>query len=333
MKKLLDGKKTQYKANLHCHTVHSDGKWTPIQVKDEYKKRGYSIVAITDHEHLLNHSALSDKDFLFITGYEIYVRTLPFDYLNGAQSHINLYSKTPENKLLYYTPGIMKYIPKEELETLEYHKLVEHREYTVEFLKQTIKDAKNCGFLVCHNHPTWSFEKESFAPAYDNCFAMEMYNHGCYQAGYCEYNQRYYDYQTNRGLDLGVICADDNHNTTDNPYWDSFGGMTYILADNLEYSEIIQALENRNFYASTGPRIYSLIVEKGVLKVETSKAERILFITNNHYRKAVRAIENQTLTKAEFLVDDRIQWVRVEVVDHEGKRAFSRAYRTQEILE
>ena len=30
---------------------------------------------------------------------------------------------------------------------------------------------------------------------------------------------------------MGVICADDNHNTTDNPYWDAFGGMTYILAD------------------------------------------------------------------------------------------------------
>ena len=333
MKKLLDGAKTQYKANLHCHTVHSDGKWTPTQVKDEYKKRGYSIVSITDHEHLINHSELSDQDFLFITGYEMYVRNLPFDYLNDSQSHMNLYSKTPDNKLLYYTPSITKYIPKEELENLQYHKLVETRSYTVEFIKQTVKDAEKYGFLVCHNHPTWSFENEDFAEAYDNCFAMEMYNNGCYQAGYSEYNQHYYDYQTNRGLDMGVICADDNHNSTENPYWDSFGGVTYILADRLEYGEIITAMENRSFYSSTGPRIFSLTADKGVLTVETSRAERILFVTNNHCRKAVRAKENESLMTAEFSVDERIKWVRVEVVDHEGKRAFTRAYRINEILE
>ena len=326
MKQLLDKAKIQYKANLHCHTIHSDGKWTPLQVKEEYKKRGYSVVAITDHEHLVNHSALSDNEFLFITGYEMYVRNLPFDYLNDAQSHMNLYSKTPDNKMLYYTPSITKYIPKEELENLQYHKLVENRELTVDFIRQTVEDAKKCGFLVCHNHPTWSFENEAFAPAYDNCFAMEMYNNGCYQMGYSEYNQHYYDYQCNRGLEMGVICADDNHNTTDNPYWDAFGGMTYILADSLEYGEIIKAMENRNFYASTGPRIFSLSAENGVLKVETSRAERILFVTNNHYRKAVRAKENETLTTAEFVVDERIKWVRVEVTDNEGKKAWSNIF-------
>ncbi|NLX13208.1 MAG: hypothetical protein GXY44_06070 [Phycisphaerales bacterium] len=39
----------QYKANLHTHTTQSDGSLTPDQVIDEYHKRGYSILAITDH--------------------------------------------------------------------------------------------------------------------------------------------------------------------------------------------------------------------------------------------------------------------------------------------
>ena len=52
MKYLINPNKTQYKANLHCHTNLSDGHWTPEQVKEEYKKRGYSVVAITDHERL-----------------------------------------------------------------------------------------------------------------------------------------------------------------------------------------------------------------------------------------------------------------------------------------
>ena len=46
-----------------------------------------------------------------------------------------------------------KYIPMKERESLEYYKLVEHRELTTEFVSQTIADAKKCGFIVCHNHP------------------------------------------------------------------------------------------------------------------------------------------------------------------------------------
>ena len=38
-----------YKANLHCHTVDSDGRLTHEEVKAEYQKRGYRIVAYTDH--------------------------------------------------------------------------------------------------------------------------------------------------------------------------------------------------------------------------------------------------------------------------------------------
>lgn len=333
MKKLIDENKPQYKANLHCHSVHSDGRWTPQQIKEEYKKRGYSVVAITDHEHLVNHSALNDDGFIFLTGYEMYVRDLPFDYLNDPQSHINLYSKTPENKMLYYTPNITKYIPKCELENLQYHKLVEKRSFTVDFMRETVAFAKERGFLVCHNHPTWSFETEKDAPSYDGCFAMEIYNHGAYQTGYCEYNQHYYDYQLNRGLDMAVVASDDNHNPTQNPYEDSFGGITYILADTFDYGGIINALEKRNFYASTGPQIFSLTVEKGALTVKTSEAERIVFVTNNHHRKAVYSTDGNPVLSAQFEVTDKEKWIRVEVVDFTGKRAFSRAYRIAELLE
>lgn len=39
----------QHKANLHTHTTQSDGGGTPSQVIDEYRSRGYSILALTDH--------------------------------------------------------------------------------------------------------------------------------------------------------------------------------------------------------------------------------------------------------------------------------------------
>jgi hypothetical protein len=39
----------QHQANLHCHTTQSDGWLTPNQVVDEYRARGYTILALTDH--------------------------------------------------------------------------------------------------------------------------------------------------------------------------------------------------------------------------------------------------------------------------------------------
>ena len=92
MKKvLIDQKKKQFKANLHCHSTMSDGALTPEQLKAEYKNHGYSVLAITDHEHLVSYQQLNDADFLFITGYEMFVFTLPSDHDLNQTSHLNMY--------------------------------------------------------------------------------------------------------------------------------------------------------------------------------------------------------------------------------------------------
>ena len=71
MKILLDEKKGYLKANMHCHTTCSDGRLTPEEIKEEYKKRGYSVVAFTDHEVMVDQSHLCDETFLALNGYEM----------------------------------------------------------------------------------------------------------------------------------------------------------------------------------------------------------------------------------------------------------------------
>ena len=68
---LISPNQKQYKANLHCHSVLSDGKKTPEDLKQMYKNKGYSILAITDHETPKNHQYLNDDNFLTVTGYEV----------------------------------------------------------------------------------------------------------------------------------------------------------------------------------------------------------------------------------------------------------------------
>ena len=56
-KKILLGKNQRfYKANMHCHSNLSDGVLTPQELKDMYKSKGYSILAITDHDSIRKHS-------------------------------------------------------------------------------------------------------------------------------------------------------------------------------------------------------------------------------------------------------------------------------------
>ncbi len=42
---------SQYKANLHTHTVESGGKLFLSELFSEYAQKGYAILAITDHDH------------------------------------------------------------------------------------------------------------------------------------------------------------------------------------------------------------------------------------------------------------------------------------------
>lgn len=68
---LLSEQGNFYRANLHTHTTVSDGKRTPEEVKHIYKSRGYSVVAYTDHDVMIDHSYLDDEDFLALRGYEM----------------------------------------------------------------------------------------------------------------------------------------------------------------------------------------------------------------------------------------------------------------------
>jgi DNA polymerase III alpha subunit len=74
---LISSDKKQYKANLHCHSVLSDGCRTPEELKEMYRSRGYDILAITDHERPFQHQSLAEKDFIMLTGYECYIRPDP----------------------------------------------------------------------------------------------------------------------------------------------------------------------------------------------------------------------------------------------------------------
>ena len=331
MKKLLiSPTKKQYKANLHCHSTLSDGKLTPEALKEMYKSHGYDILAITDHSHPYSHTAMSDSDFLMLTGYEAYIRESggPYDTFK-REVHLNLFAREPENTaLICYDPRYTKYIPNEELECIKKVGDTSPREYSTEYINRFIKTARENGYLVAYNHPYWSMESEADVLSYEKLNSLELRNTGSYNANRLECGEMLYDAMLIRGMRLGVNAGDDNHNKyPEGHVWcDSFGWYTVILADRLEYSDVISAIERKDCYVSNGPVIEELSVEGDIVTVKCSAASEVYLYCGSKQPGAKRLPLGESATHFEFKLDGRAKYIRVSVYDSEGRAANTRGF-------
>ena len=150
---LLDEGMPYFKANMHCHSVNSDGKMTPEEIKAHYMANGYQIVAFTDHEHLLDHSYLNEETFLALTGCEIAIKEIP-DMSSGKKRdmkvcHLNLYARDPHNMDTPCYSAVADHFLNHEI----IHKIVHtspdwDRVYSHEGISAIIAEANRRGFLV-----------------------------------------------------------------------------------------------------------------------------------------------------------------------------------------
>jgi len=333
---LISPEKPQYRANLHCHSTHSDGALTPERLKEIYKENGYQILAITDHEMPGDHTALSDPDFLMLTGYENYIRVNPNAKYNAyaPEVHLNLFARDPHNvKLICYNPNYSHYLPVEQHDRFVRAGSERTREYSAEYINDYICTAKEHGYLVAYNHAYWSMESEASYLAYEGCFSMEMVNYSSYIGNRLEHNGAVYDRMLCAGKRIFCHGADDNHNKAplDSRRSDSFGGFTMILADELEYHAVIRAMEQGEMYSSMGPRFHEISFDGENIHVECSEADSIHVYFGSKAPKALYAEEDGVITSGDFRIDPNCRYVRVSVVDKKGRFADTRAWFRDEL--
>ena len=325
----------QYKANLHCHSVLSDGKLTPEQLKNAYKERGYSVLAITDHERPGDHSDLSDDDFVMLTGYEAYIRPgteCRYDHYE-REIHINLFNRDPHNTdLICRNEKYIKYVKDENIRR-EMHSYgsTELREYSVDYINRFVRTAQEDGYICALNHPVWSLEDYSVLFEYKGFFSLEICNFGSFSGGLPEYNAALYNMFLRHGIRIFAHSADDNHNSRplDSPATDSFGGFTMINTEGgkLDYASVFAALEKGDFYSSMGPEIKRLEISGGKAAVQTSPAARIVMLTGG--KKAFSVYpekQGETVCSAVFDIPRTCPYVRFYVTDEKGRAADTRGY-------
>ena len=333
---LISPLKKQYKANLHCHSVLSDGKKTPQELKEMYKSKGYSILSINDHESTKNHSYLNDEDFITITGYESYIRPTNecvYD-VYGKEIHINLFACKPENEaIVCYNQKYCKYIPKEKHDEYEKVGSQKPRILSTEYVNEFVKTANENGYIAAYNHPWWSMEPEADILSYEGFFSIEMCNYGSYLAGHLEYNAQLYDKLLLSGKRIFCHSTDDNHNAhpLTSPQSDSFGGFTMIMPEEFTYDSIISAMKKGEMYSSMGPVFKEISIEKNNIHIECSEVEKIMVFTGSKAPKRVFAPVGGVITSADFEIDERAKFIRVSVMDKDGKFADTRGFLRDEL--
>lgn len=324
-----------YKADLHCHSTISDGRWTPEQIKENYKAQGYSIVAYTDHAVFITHNDLADESFLPLNGYELDISEGSVAGRSAKVCHMCFVSLDKDRKLqkLFYSS---RHLEKNiDIACLDASREYLSREYSPEFISDIMRQGAEDGFFVTYNHPVWSLETMNEYCNYHGMHAMEIVNYGCVTEGYDDRNGNIYDQMLREGEKIYCIATDDNHNKypMGHPRFDSFGGFTMIKAERLEYEDISKALLGGHFYASEGPEIYDLYFEDNKIYIETSDAERIVMTTaKRRYQVAVAEKNGMKINRACFDVGGDIgAYVRFTVTDEKGREAYTNAYYTSDL--
>lgn len=333
---LISPHKQQFKANLHAHSTLSDGRLSPAELKAVYRERGYSILSITDHEAPKDHSELTEEDFLLLTGYEAYIRPHPdcrYDVF-ASEIHMNLFAREPHNEtLICYNPAYCKYLSPAQQEALAKAGSQCTRKYTVDYINDFIHTANENGYLVSYNHPVWSMESEERILCYEGIFSMEMVNFNSRTLNRMEYNGPLYDKLTRNGKQWFVHAADDNHNKFpfDSPQNDSFGAFTMICADELSYDAVIGAMERGDMYASTGPIFKDVSFENGVLHVTCSPVSAVICHIGSKHPASVQVCDGETIGEAHFDISPYARYVRLTLIDENGRTADTRAYSREEL--
>lgn len=337
-KYLLSESGSFYKANLHCHTTFSDGKLTPAEVKEVYKKLGYSIVAYTDHDILVPHDELNDEGFLALHGFEMEVnepKKAEFPCIKTC--HVCFIGIEPENitqpmwhRAWYLFGNAPSHRGEVKFDENEPDFV---REYSHEGINKIMRIGREKGFFVTYNHPTWSLENYRDYIGYHGMHAMEVFNGSSNQTGFNDRNDHAYDDILRGGERIYCIGADDNHNHA-NPAsrrFDSGWAWTVIKADSLDYRAVTRALVDGNFYASEGPEITALWYENGWVHVECSDADYITLTTDIRHTYPVFAEEDEHLNSADLFVDESCKWFRITVSDKRGRKACTNAYYLEDL--
>jgi len=276
--------KTRYKINLHTHTTLTDGRATPAEVVKRYRSMGYDAIALTDHWFFGAED--ETPDFTVLSGAEYNINGN--DCRDGVYHILCIGAKA--------APAVKKAMPPQKI----------------------IDEIHRVGGLVVLAHPAWSLNEPEAIAKLRGIDAIEIYNSvSGVQMSRRPDSSLIVDMLGARGIFYPLLAADDAH------YYDgSDDCVSWIMveADDCSRERLLPAIREGKFYATQGPEIH-LFHEGDTFVVKCSPVSEIVFISNATWTP--RAFKGENLTEARYKPADYECFIRAEVMDRDGKRAWS----------
>lgn len=287
MSMLFDNSGTWYKGNLHMHTLCSDGLLSPEAAVVVYRNAGYDFIALTDH----------------------WVQSV---------------NQTVENGLLVlggceWDTGDMLKIPIYHILGIGMEKQV-NLSHTPSLNPQEVIDAINAagGFAILA-HPAWSVNDPTECLQLRGLSGAEIYN----SVSNLPWNGRradsslYFDLWASKGKLMRCFAEDDSH------FYAGEQTQSFIMvnAPELTADAIKKAIAEGNFYASQGPLFQSVCTDGDTVTVECSEVQAIVFYSNTVW--CDDRVTSGTVTSASYRIKPTDKYVRVELIDKDGRMAWS----------
>jgi predicted metal-dependent phosphoesterase TrpH len=293
-----------YRGNLHTHSTLSDGILSPEEVCRRYKAEGYDFIALTDHMigiydyPIADTVPFRDDAFTTILGAELHSGPMK----NGELWHI-LAVGLPANFKPAHAPTFAP---------------VANQETGPELAQRAV----DAGAFVAVAHPQWSGMTLDDARSLTAAHAVEIYNHGC--AVGCDRPDgfQFADLLLSEGRDLTMVATDDAHFSEP----DHFGGWVMVKSEDRTPEALLTALKAGHFYSSQGPQLHDVEVTDTSVTVDSSAVAAVIVQGHGSAAEAVHG-RSMTRTTVPLLRCARSPWLRVSIIDHAGRRAWSNPFR------
>ena len=316
---IITPNKNQYKTEMHCHSTCSDGKYTPAELKNIYRERGYSAVCFTDHDVFIPHNDLTDENFVALNGYELFIPDLSDNpkVAVGKQLHLNFLALSPKKeKMLFYNPDYI-YTPngRKLIGKIKYQgSSKEDRFFEPHWINNAIKKANLNGFAVTFNHPVWSCAYPNDYLSLEGLTAMEIWN--SFQEDGGAVREMVYE-----GKEILSIAANDFHKFREGEQ--SILAAIYIQAEKLTYGQLVKNFLNGNYYSSCGPIISELYIDDDRLHLVCSKVKSVMLITPSIDCRSIQATDGY-IEQADFVLNAHDKKVFFLVLtDEYGRKAWT----------
>ena len=301
-----------YKGNTHTHTINSGGDSTPDEVAKWYRENGYAFVVITDHEMITNVDSLNALfgvagQFLVIQGEEV-----SSNFANAAgKVYVHVNSLNPR----------------------ETAKPV-HGASARDTLQKDLDAIHSAGGLAQINHPNFMWQLNALdIAAVKGARLLEIMNmhplvNSIGAGPDFPSAEDLWDRVLSRGVTIWGVASDDTHELKAHDSGVAEGrpgkGWIVVHAEHLTAAEIMQAIDNGDFYASTGVALKDYKVVGGQITIEMQ--DRNDYMTRYRTRfigKGGIVLQDDTATPAIYVIKGNEGYVRARISDSNGNMAWT----------